>query len=80
MTGYPRKKRLARPAALLMMVSVCSFPVTAGDDSLPAMELLEFLADWETTDGRWVDPLELEELPETPVPVKDESDAEVSGK
>ena len=80
MTGYPRKKRLARPAALLMMASVCSFSVTAGDDSLPAMELLEFLADWETTDGRWFDPLELEELSELPGPVQDESDAEVPGE
>ena len=47
MTGYPRKKRLARPAALLMMASIYSISATAGDDSMPAMELLEFLADWE---------------------------------
>ena len=80
MTGYPRKKRLARPAVLLMMASVCSFPVTAGDDSLPAMELLEFLADWETADGQWVDPLELDELSGPPVPVRDEGDAEVPGE
>jgi len=77
MTGYPRKKRLARPAALLMMASIYSISATAGDDSLPAMELLEFLADWETTDGRWVDPLELEELSVPAVPVQDEDDAEV---
>jgi hypothetical protein len=60
-----------------MMASIYSISATAGDDSLPAMELLEFLADWETTDGRWVDPLELEELSVPAVPVQDEDDAEV---
>lgn len=78
MTGYPRKKRLARPALLFMMASVCSFPATAGDDSLPAMELLEFLADWETTDGQWVDPLELKELSVPPVRAHDADDTGVS--
>jgi hypothetical protein len=29
----------------------------------PSMELLEFLGDWETKDGEWLDPLQLlEEL------------------
>lgn len=27
---------------------------------VPAIELLEFLADFETDDGRWIDPVELE--------------------
>ena len=31
----------------------------------PSAELLEFLADWETSDGEWVDPLELVEDTET---------------
>jgi hypothetical protein len=29
----------------------------------PPLELLEFLADWETAEGRWIDPTRLNELP-----------------
>ena len=28
----------------------------------PSLELLEFLGDWETDDGEWVDPEELEQI------------------
>lgn len=80
MTGYPRKKRLARSAVLLFMVSVYSISAAAEDDSVPPMELLEFLADWETTDGQWVDPLELEELSVPPLQARDEGDTEVPGE
>lgn|GEM_PF-2015101 len=29
---------------------------------LPSVELLEFLGDWETADGEWIDPTELEQM------------------
>lgn len=32
-------------------------------EELPSAELLEFLADWETEDSQWLDPLELESMP-----------------
>jgi len=28
----------------------------------PSLELLEFLGDWETDDGEWIDPEELEQI------------------
>jgi len=32
-----------------------------GSESEPASDFLEFLGTWETSDGQWVDPAELEE-------------------
>ena len=32
------------------------------DASMPSMELLEFLGEWETEDGEWVDPILLDEM------------------
>lgn len=31
----------------------------------PSLELLEFLGEWETADGEWIDPEELDDLPLT---------------
>jgi len=33
------------------------------DTSMPSMELLEFLGEWETEDGEWIDPVLLDEIP-----------------
>ena len=53
-------------------------PATGGEP--PSMELLEFLAEFETEDGEWIDPQELEQmnLPgETPsAPEESEDDAD----
>jgi hypothetical protein len=32
------------------------------DASMPSMELLEFLGEWETEDGEWLDPILLDEM------------------
>ena len=32
------------------------------ESEMPSLELLEFLADWETEDGEWIDPEELEQI------------------
>ena len=46
-------------------------PVTgAAEELAPDMEFLEFLGQWETTEGDWIDPLALKEL-EEPESVKD---------
>ena len=31
-------------------------------DEAPSIELLEFLGEWETFDGEWIDPLEVDEV------------------
>jgi hypothetical protein len=36
--------------------------VWASDDNQPSMEFLEFLGEWETEDGEWVDPQILESM------------------
>jgi hypothetical protein len=30
------------------------------DEEAPTTELLEFLGEWETSDGEWIDPIEVE--------------------
>jgi hypothetical protein len=52
-----------------MLMSAYCVQALAEDDGLPGIELLEFLADWETSDGQWVDPVELDE----PVPPASEN-------
>lgn len=42
----------------------------------PTKEMLEFLADWETKDGKWIDPTKFEEML---VPEMEQSD-EKTGK
>ena len=32
------------------------------DAEMPSLELLEFLGDWETDDGEWIDPGALERI------------------
>lgn len=78
MTGYPRKKRQASAAAVMLMMSVYSVQTRAEDAGLPAMEMLEFLADWEMEDGRWIDPVELDEVQVAPGDATGEHDAAVT--
>ena len=37
-------------------------PSAEVDTETPSMELLEFLGDWETADGEWIDPEEMEQI------------------
>ena len=74
MTGYPRKRRRARSAIVLMLMSVYATVNASEEDGLPGMALLEFLAEWETADGQWIDPVELDE---TDDPSMDEAALEV---
>lgn len=36
--------------------------VLAEEDILPSLEFLEFLADWQTDQGEWLDPLQMLQL------------------
>ena len=49
-------------------------PPAEVDTETPSMELLEFLGDWETTDGDWIDPEEMEQIElQEPEHVNDEA-------
>ena len=61
MTGYLRMRRRARPACMALLMSMLAAQALADADSLPDMELLEFLVEWETSDGHWIDPVDLQE-------------------
>ena len=74
MTGYPRKRPRARSAILFVLMNACTAVTASEEDNLPGMALLEFLAEWETADGPWIDPVELDETVAPPV---DEADTEV---
>ncbi len=52
---------------LLMVVLLTNSNVMAAEEKAPApqqpsMELLEFLGEWQTDDGEWVDPTALERM------------------
>jgi hypothetical protein len=46
---------------VLMLMSVYATVNASEEDGLPGMALLEFLAEWETADGQWIDPVELDD-------------------
>ena len=46
---------------LMILLSPISQAETREDDAVPSLELLEFLAEWETDDGQWLDPETLED-------------------
>jgi hypothetical protein len=46
-------------AGMLVLNSISIKHVCAQEDSAPSMELLEFLGEWETDDGEWLDPIKL---------------------
>lgn len=45
-----------------MMATSMMLSSTLAADELPDADLLEFLADWETSDGQWIDPTTLEQV------------------
>jgi len=63
-TGWPCRIRQARA---LVLAVVLLAPVVAAaprdEEPLPDMDFLEFLGSWQTRDGQWVDPLQVEDLP-----------------
>lgn len=57
-----------RQWSLLLLASMpLGMPIAADAVESPSLELLEFLGNWETKDGEWLDPMELlEELEAEP--------------
>lgn len=49
-----------RPLALAALL--LASPVAA-EDEVPSLELLDFLGSFETAEGQWLDPTELEVMP-----------------
>jgi hypothetical protein len=45
------------PLALVVLLISIAFDANAASDESPSMELLEFLGEWQTKDGEWVDPM-----------------------
>jgi len=43
-------------AVMAIVMSATPVRVNAASDELPSMELLEFLGEWQTEEGDWVDP------------------------
>lgn len=55
------------PSLLWLMISLLLSPAWAHAEPLPPeppvpIELLEFLGEWETTEGEWIDPAQVERL------------------
>jgi len=51
--------------AMMLVICMISTWVYAmeenGDNDVPSLEMLEFLGEWETSDGVWIDPGEFED-------------------
>ncbi len=76
MPGWPRKITMSPGKAGLwstvLLLGLLSTPAwaqepeqarkTSDESEIPSLELLEFLGDWETDDGEWIDPEELEQI------------------
>jgi hypothetical protein len=44
-------------AIFIILLGIALDAKAASDDDNPSMELLEFLGEWQTKDGEWVDPM-----------------------
>ena len=65
----PGKARLWSAVLLLGLLSTPALAQEPGqvreeseNTEMPSLEFLEFLGDWETDDGEWIDPEELEQI------------------
>lgn len=45
----------ARFAGLLLLLGSSGLLAQSAEESMPSMEFLEFLAEWETDDSEWMD-------------------------
>jgi len=78
-TGWPCKVRQVSalvPAVVLLATIVIAAPPQ--EESQPDMDFLEFLGSWQTRDGQWVDPMQVEDLP--PGELEVERDSRDRGK
>ena len=77
MPGWPKSSKMPVKRMVLTILILVVAPVAAlcqdqpptssaivydDDASMPSMELLEFLGEWETEDGEWIDPILLDAM------------------
>ena len=57
---------------LLYCLSGCLLPVgiQANSDEQPDLEFLEFLAEWQSDQGEWIDPLQMQDLAQNEITAK----------
>ncbi len=65
MSGWKNMNYRASLVLLVMILISQSLQAetaeTQAGDEAPSLELLEFLGEWESSDGEWVDPADLED-------------------
>ena len=64
------------PAALFLLLLTIAIDAKAASDDKPSMELLEFLGEWQTKDGEWVDPMRFMDVDDEDL--KQDSDSTVN--
>lgn len=47
---------------MFFLMSMAAVAVQGAEQDSPSLELLEFLGEWETENGRWVDPTEFKDV------------------
>ncbi len=61
MNGSKKMYYRASMSVIMMLLSVSSSNAEEFNTTeLPSIDFLEFLGEWETEEGEWIDPLELE--------------------
>ena len=48
--------------AMILLMNVSTIPAQGAEQGSPSLELLEFLGEWETENGKWVDPTEFKDV------------------
>lgn len=51
-------------ALFIVLLSIAFDSNAASSDDIPSMELLEFLGEWQTKDGDWIDPMRFLDIQE----------------
>lgn len=66
MSGWPRPSAQARLAWGWLGLCMLGWPGAAAgastSDEAPDVELLEFLSEWQSDEGAWIDPFEVESM------------------
>ena len=59
--------------AMVVLMNMSAFIARGAEQDPPSIELLEFLGEWETQDGNWVDPTEFKDVV---LPIEEQNDEE----
>lgn len=62
MNGSKKMSYRASVSLIFILYSMSSLfaEEQKNNEAMPSIEFLEFLGEWETEDGEWIDPIELE--------------------